>query len=67
MLAVGCTDNSTEYQEGNAKPANMDCVCESLINSEKTSTSPVFKKNVERFLCLSFSITHTHHPIMDIR
>jgi len=31
-----------------------------LINYEKASISPVFEENVERFLCLRFSITHTH-------
>ena len=35
-------------------------VHELLINSEKVSTSPVFGENVERFLCLRFSITHTN-------
>ena len=38
-------------------------VHELLINSEKASTSPVFEENVERFLCLRFSITHTHDQI----
>ncbi len=35
-------------------------VHELLINSEKASTSPVSEENGERFLCLRFSITHTH-------
>jgi predicted amidohydrolase len=37
-------------------------VHELLINSKKASISPVFEVNVERFLCLRFSITHTHDP-----
>jgi hypothetical protein len=36
------------------------CVHESLTKCEKASISPVFEVNVERFLCLRFSITHTH-------
>ena len=35
-------------------------VHELLINPEKTSTSSVFEENVERFLCLRFSITRVH-------
>jgi len=42
--------------------ANIGRVNELLINSEKASTPPVFGENVERFLCLRFSITHTHDP-----
>ena len=38
-------------------------VHELLINSEKASTAPVFEGNVERFLCLWFSITHTHDQL----
>ena len=38
----------------------MGRVHELLINSKKASTSPVFEENVERFLCLRFSITHIH-------
>jgi len=38
----------------------LGCVHKLLINSEKASTSPVFEENVERFLCLRFSINHTH-------
>jgi hypothetical protein len=39
-------------------------VHELLINSEKVSTPPVFEENVWRFLCLWFSITHTHDPYL---
>jgi len=40
-------------------------VHESLTKCEKTSASPVFEENVERFLCLLFSITHTHDQSME--
>ena len=40
-----------------------DRVHELLINSKKSSISPVFEENVERFLCLRFSITHTYDPL----
>ena len=43
----------------------MGRVPELLINSKKASTYPVFVGNVDRFLCLRFSITHTHDLIMD--
>jgi hypothetical protein len=39
-------------------------VLELLINSKKASTSPIFEENVESFLCLRFSITHTHDQIL---
>ena len=40
-------------------------VHELLINSEKASTSPIFKENVERLFCLRFSITHTHNSQLE--
>jgi hypothetical protein len=37
-------------------------VRELLINSKKTNISSVFEEMQERFLCICFSITHTHYP-----
>ena len=42
------------------KPQIIGRVLELLINSKKTSTSPIFKENVERFLCLRFF--NNSHP-----
>jgi len=42
--------------------SHLGRVLELLINFKKASTSPTFEENVERFLCLRFSITHTHDP-----
>ncbi len=42
--------------------ANLGRVLELLINSKKTSTSILFEENVERVLCLWFSIIHAHYP-----
>ena len=39
-------------------------VPELLINFENASTSSLFEENVERFLCLWFSITQIHYPIL---
>ena len=39
-------------------------VRELLTNPEKASTSILFEENVERVLCICFSITHTHYQIM---
>lgn len=36
-------------------------VLELMINSEKTSTTPAFEENTERFLCSQFSVTHGHY------
>jgi len=44
------------------KHSTSGCFLELLINSKKVSTPPLFEGNVERFLCLRFSITHTHDP-----
>jgi hypothetical protein len=35
-----------------------------LTNSWKASTTPSFEENVEIFLCLWFSISHTHCPFI---
>ena len=43
----------------------MGRVRESLIKSEKTSTSPVFGGNIERLSCIWFSIIHPHDQIME--
>jgi hypothetical protein len=39
---------------------------ESLIKSEKTSTYPMFEKNVERFVGLWFSVTRPHYQISSL-
>ena len=56
--SAACTGSSS------ALPA-IGRVLELLINSKKASTSPIFEEYVERFLCLRFSITHTHDPTLD--
>ena len=60
FAGIVCIVYLIAYASRFAIEMNIGRVLELLINSKKASTSLVFEENAERFLCLRFSITHTH-------